>query len=262
MSPIVPCHVTCCVHVCYSPVHWLRTWIRGLSKWRVLSLGICSAFSVDREDPLPFLCLNNGLSRRACSHHLSFLTQDILSTTYWGSLSSGFTRTLSGVFQLTSSDGENLLLPTRSQWQLVCVASLTWRLESNNFLVGTLLGVKFQGQCWEWKLCRLGCVTAWSSWGWQLCGWETGYYSETERLYCDKIPQLLEGIILKEKGFLVCHQLPADCPESGIPQQSLWHLLFVIHSSNNPERLKPVQARRGQGKLVLPSFAGIFGACL
>lgn len=133
-------------------------------------------------------------------------------------------------------------------------SSLTWRLESDNFLVGTLLGVKFQGQCWEWKFCRLGCVTAPSSWGWQLCGWETGCSSDALRLYSDKIPQLLEGIILKEKGFLVCHQHPTDCPESDIPQQSLWHLPFVIHSSNNPEWLKLVQARRGQSKFVLPTL--------
>lgn len=181
-----------------------------------------------RKDPLPFRCLKDGLSRKACSHHLSFLRLDIPNTTCWGSLSSGFkARTLSGAFQLTSSDGDNLVLPTMAQLQLICGTFLTWRLKSSNFLVGTLLGVKFQGQCWEWKFCRLGCVTAPSSWGWQLCGWETGWSSNAERLYCGKIPQLLEGIVLKEKGFLVCHQHPADCPESGISQQSLWHLPFV-----------------------------------
>lgn len=121
-SPIVPCHVTCCVHVCESPVCWLRT-----QDGRLLSLGTCSAFPGDREDPLPILCLKDGLSRRACSHHLSFLRQHLPSTACWGSPSSGFTAsTLSGAFQLTSTDGVDLLLPTtRAQWQLVCEASLT-----------------------------------------------------------------------------------------------------------------------------------------
>lgn len=130
---------------------------RGIvSQWRIFSLGICSAFSIDREDPLPFLCLKDGPSRRACSHYLSFLRLDIPNTTCRASLSSVFkARTLSGAFQLTSSDGDNLVLPTMAQWQLICGAFLTWRLKSSNFLVGTLLGVKFQSQCWEWKFCRL-----------------------------------------------------------------------------------------------------------
>lgn len=117
---------------------------------RPLSLGPCSALSSVREGPSPFLSPVDGPSKSNCLHHLPFLRQDLPSTVWWGRPSSGFTTsTLSGASKLSSSAGVDLLLPTRAQWQLVCEASLTWRLGSNNLQAGRLLGGKVQGQWWE-----------------------------------------------------------------------------------------------------------------
>lgn len=50
-----------------------------------LSLGPCSALSSVREGPSPFPSAADGPTRSDCSHHLSFLRQDLPSTFQWGS---------------------------------------------------------------------------------------------------------------------------------------------------------------------------------
>lgn len=132
---------------------------------RPLSLGPCSALSSVREGPSPFLPPLDSPSRSDCSHHLSFLRQDLPGTVRWGSPSSGFTAsTLSGASQHISSAGVDLLQPTmRAQWQLVCQALLTLRLGSNNWQAGRWLRGKVQSQWWEGKFCRLWSVTTPSS---------------------------------------------------------------------------------------------------